>query len=249
MYDLDKPGDVEKLARLAKHEDSGQMFRVYREGAIEGGKRVVKVEITTIDYFPSESQIIDLVFEEHGGGNYVIASQWGHQVFKTYRIPGPGKYSPRGVADDFGAMSYISNDLAQSDPELAKAIRLELALKSLGIKKPSLSRPTDPNQGVDEEVEEYLDQHPELKEARIKAKLRKQGVKLPEEGSGSDLDEFIRTAEQVDRVRGKLTGRDRSGGGSGAMEIIRDVADGFKELVKENPDIIKPGFPISTGPG
>ncbi len=88
-YEFELPEEENNLKRTWEHQKVGGEFVVRKSFNSKGIKNR---RIAGLLHFPSEEDVMDLVEDQFGGGDYTIHPGNSPRVLKTYHLPGPSKF-------------------------------------------------------------------------------------------------------------------------------------------------------------
>ena len=208
--DFDLPREAERLARVHKHDLEGGSFEVRK---IMGKHSPV---VIPFDEFPSESQILEAVFQDFGGGRYSVHLKGQPGAIKSFNFPGRSTFHAEGVPPKTQrqelqdqsaryASEFLEKEIS-SGSEIGRQLKLAMVAKSLGIELPE----PPPEPSLDEQwVTQFLDDNPEAKTAYIEAKLKGLGVELPK--TKTEVDRFIDQITQMASVEEAVAKYKRAG--------------------------------------
>ncbi|MDA1276439.1 MAG: hypothetical protein O2960_20670 [Verrucomicrobia bacterium] len=231
--DFTLPEQAAKLAKVYEHTLSGGSFEVRK--TMSGRTRYSPV-VAVFDDFPSESQVLDAVYECYGGGRYSIYLEGQPGSIKSFDFPGRSKFHadgapPKTARQELQDLSarYASEFLEKeinSGSGLGHLLQRALVAKTYGIELPE--SPPEPTQ--DEQwLAEYLEDNPEAKDAVVEAKLRKRGVKLPE--TKTEIDQLIDQANQMADLEEALAKYKHAG--EPEPNLARDALQAFAAVARD----------------
>ena len=247
--EFDLPDEEGKLRALYEYESAGA----------EGGYDIRKVfnskgmgarTVMTVDDFPTLEKLEELVEAMYGGGIYRIHPAGSPRVFKTYHVDGPPRFlvgEPKektpGLAlkekVEEAALAYLKDELDRGS-EVGERLTMAYLEKSLSIQLPK-----EPTQ--EEKIFlEALDTDSKFRRQYVEDRLRKLGGKKRAEHS--ELGQLIAELKDYGKLK-PLLGSD-AGAGGGLRDILKEVAQGLKEITSAvSPKPSKTGGEVSqSGP-
>ncbi len=181
-YEFELPEEEDNLRRTWEHQKVGGEFVVRKSFHSKGIKNR---RIAGLVHFPSEEEVMDLVEDRFGGGDYTIHPGNSPRVLKTYHLPGPSKYLIDGPKPktskqilkesmDEWALEELRR-LMEEDFEFRQKLLIDYVNKNYDISPPTQEEKDE------ERFLEQLTKHPELEhklmEATLRKKLEEMGVK------------------------------------------------------------------------
>jgi len=204
--DFDLPEEAETLYRISQYAETGGRFIVKKRFETSGYRSAF---VVAFEHYPSRDQIAQEVYPKYGGGTYTVHPERRPGQFASHTFGGTSKYEPygpppksrRGQLDDETRrrLDGFLQDLRWKDPELWDQVNLARLGKEWGIEIPRQEE-HEPD-WEDRMLQEYLEEHPEVKDEYYKAKLRGMGVEIPEEPDEPDEpDELLKWMEVLIRL-------------------------------------------------
>ena len=231
--DFSLPQEAAKLSRVYEHDTSGGSFEIRKTMA---GRIKYSPVVAIFDKFPSETHILEVVYENFGGGQYSIHLQGQPGAIKTFHFPGKSKFHPQGsppktvlqeLQDESAryAAEFLEKEI-RSGSEIGRHLQQALVAKTYGIELPAESTYEE------KVVEEFLEDHPELRDAYAKELLRKQGVRIPEEKT--EIESLMDGVRQMGKLKESIAKFERAG--EPEPNLLRDAIQGLATVA---PDVVK----------
>ena len=231
--DFSLPREAAKLSRVYEHDMSGGSFEIRKTMA---GRIKHSPVVAVFDEFPSETHILEAVYENFGGGQYAIHLRGQPGAVKTFNFPGKSKFHPQGsppttvrqeLQDESAryAAEFLEKEI-RGGSELGRHLQQALVAKTYGIELPA--EPTY-EQNM---VEEFMEDHPELKDAYAKALLSKQGIQISEEKT--ELESLMDGLRQMGKLKESIARFQRAG--EPEPNLARDA---IQALAAVAPDVMK----------
>ncbi len=228
-YEFELPEEEDNLKRTWEHQKVGGEFVVRKSFNSKGIKNR---RIAGLLHFPSEEEVMDLVENKFGGGEYTIHPGNSPRVLKTYHLPGLSKFlidgpkpkTPKQILKesmDEWAVEELRRRM-EEDFEFRQELLIDYLNKNYGISPPTQA------EKYEERFQEHLIKHPELErqlfQAEIRKKLKEMGVEEP------SVFEPLEKMIEIQGLVKDLTGQNNN---DSWPSLLKAATEAFLEVVKD----------------